>query len=607
MNQRDLETTVARMASVGACYGPSFSPDGSHIAFLSNLNGNTQAWIVDTRSGWPQLVTADDDRVMSVAWSPNGDWLALDIAPDGGLNRQLYLVRPDGTDLKCVTAGGKVNNWLGQWSHDGSYFVYSSNERSPAAMDGWRYDLASGERTLIHESVGIGRYGDLSRDGRYGLWYQLANRGDNDLLLVDLTSGEQTLLTPHEPPQSYGGQFAADGNSLYLTTNHEQDRTAFGRIQLDDEQQPQAIEILRSRDDAELDSIQLTHEGSRIMLNWNVDGRNELELLDLNTLEPVMQPEMPAEIIAGAVFSPDDELMAFAAFGPQQPLDIWMMDVRSQSMWQVTYSPHAGVNMNRLTAPELVRFQAHDGLEMSGWLYLPENHQQPGPMVFSFHGGPEGQERPLFRADYQALLSQGIAVFAPNVRGSYGFGKRFINLDNGALRVNAVKDIESCAQHMIDAGYADPARLGIMGGSYGGYMTMAGLTEFPDLFAAGANLYGIVNFLTFFEHSEPWMGAISKVEYGDPETEADMLRDLSPIHKIDRVKGATLVMHGANDTNVPLIEAEQTAEALEAQGTPVKLIVFPDEGHGWSKRENRITSTVAIVNWFMEYLGVRDE
>ena len=211
-------------------------------------------------------------------------------------------------------------------------------------------------------------------------------------------------------------------------------------------------------------------------------------------------------------------------------------------------------------------------------------------MVLSFHGGPEGQERPGFSSTYQALLARGIAVFAPNVRGSSGFGKRFVNLDNGALRVDGVKDIEACVDAVVKAGDADPKRIGIMGGSYGGYMVMAGLTEYPDLFAAGANLFGVVNFETFFAHTEPWMAAISTIEYGDPETEAELLRRLSPIHKIDRVTAPTIVLHGANDTNVPVVEAEQVVDSLKKRSVPVEYVLFPDEGHGWRKTPNRIRS-----------------
>ncbi|MBK9065254.1 MAG: S9 family peptidase [Acidobacteria bacterium] len=189
------------------------------------------------------------------------------------------------------------------------------------------------------------------------------------------------------------------------------------------------------------------------------------------------------------------------------------------------------------------------------------------------------------------------------MRGSSGFGKRFVNLDNGALRVNAVKDIVSCVDAVVKAGVADPKRLGIMGGSYGGYMTMAGLVDYPDMFAAGANLFGVVNFKTFFKHTEAWMAAVSKVEYGDPATEGDMLDRLSPLTRIDRVKAPTLVLHGANDTNVPVIEAEQVVDSLKKRGIPVEYVLFPDEGHGFQKLPNRIRSNVTLVKWFVRWLG----
>ncbi len=194
-------------------------------------------------------------------------------------------------------------------------------------------------------------------------------------------------------------------------------------------------------------------------------------------------------------------------------------------------------------------------------------------------------------------------MLAPNVRGSGGFGKTFVNLDNGALRVNGVRDIKACVDYVVQAGIAAPGRIGIMGGSYGGYMTMAGLTEYPDLFNAGANLYGVVNFRTFFAHTEPWMAAISKIEYGDPDTQGEMLDQLSPINKIDRVVAPTLVLHGANDTNVPVVEAEQVVDNLKQRGIPVEYVLFPDEGHGFLKEPNRIAATVAIVRWFKQYLS----
>ena len=599
----DLESSVARMARIGGCWSPSLSPDGEWLAFVSDLNGVPQVWMVESSGGFPRLVTALDDQVGSVSWSPDGQWLVFTLAPGGGMNQQLYLVRPEGGEPLLVTDGGKVNNWLGSWSRDGRLVAFSSNRRSPAAMDSWVYEPASGETRLIAENPGIGGLTDLSRDGRWaGLW-RMASRSSNNLFLRDLESGAERLLTPHEGPGSFGGgTFSPDGSTLYLSSNLDRDLIAFGRIRLGENGEAGPIEILAERGDAELQSMLLTDDGSTVALIWNAAGRSELEFLALPGGERAPGPELPAEIVGGLDFSSDGSKLAMVVSGSTAPADIWVLDRQSGELTRVTRSPHAGIDLETLTRPELVTYAAHDGLELSGWLYRPAGVEGPAPYVLSFHGGPEGQERPRFRSVYQALLTGGIGVFAPNVRGSSGFGKRFVNLDNAELRYDGIRDIEASVGYLVGAGIGDPERLGIMGGSYGGYMTMAGLAWYPEMFAAGANLFGVVNFETFFAQTEPWMAAISTLEYGDPGTQAELLRDLSPIHKVDRVTAPTIVLHGANDTNVPVVEAEQVVESLRSRGVPVEYVLFADEGHGFRKTENRITSSVAIVKWFDKYL-----
>jgi dipeptidyl aminopeptidase/acylaminoacyl peptidase len=303
-------------------------------------------------------------------------------------------------------------------------------------------------------------------------------------------------------------------------------------------------------------------------------------------------------LIGGVSFAPNDQTLIFTGSGSQEPTNIWVYTLGSNQFQKLTDSPHPGVNLAALVAPELVSFPSFDGVPLSGWLYKPVTGKGPFPTVISYHGGPEGQSVPSLNPTAQALVKQGVAFFLPNVRGSSGFGKTFLNLDNGALRVNGVKDIKAVSDYLVQAGLAKPGALGIMGGSYGGYMVMAGVTQYPDMFAAGANLFGVVNFETFFQHTEPWMAAISTVEYGDPATQTAMLRELSPIHKADQIKTPLLVEHGANDTNVPVVEAEQVVAALKKNNVPVQYTLFPDEGHGWQKTSNRITSTVEIVDWF---------
>ena len=390
---------------------------------------------------------------------------------------------------------------------------------------------------------------------------------------------------------------------MYLSANKDRDLTAFARIRLGADGAPGPIEVIAERADAELDGFALSHGGDEATLVWNVGGRNELAFVDLRTGNARPGPALPAELLGGLDYSRDDRTLALTAFGAAAPLDVWLLDRAALRFRQLTASSHPGVDLSTLVQPELVRYRAHDGLELSGWLYRPRGVSGRAPYVLSFHGGPEGQERPSFRSDYQALVAEGIGVFAPNVRGSSGFGKRFVNLDNGELRFAGVRDIQSSADYLVQQGLADPARLGITGGSYGGYMTMAGVTEFPDLFKAGVNLFGIVNFATFFAQSEPWMAAISTIEYGDPRTQAELLARLSPIHKLDRIKAALMVQHGANDTNVPLVEAEQIVAAMKARGVPVEYVLFPDEGHGWRKVPNRVRSTLSLVEFFRKHLA----
>jgi len=605
----DLEEMVVRMAKVGSCSSPSFSPDGKRLAVLCTLGGLPQVWTVASDgSGWPSLVTAVDDQVTNVLWSPTDpDLLAFSLAPGGGLNEQIYTVRPDGQAVRRLTEGGKVNNRLTGWSPDGKLLLLSSSRADAASLDSYVYDLKMGRLRLAAVNKGTGTLSDTSHEGRFGVVTRVQSRSDSNIYLVGLKTRADNLLTPHEGPGNFGDAHFADDSTIYFISDKGRDRTALARVKIDALGRPGEVETVIGRDDADLDAVEMARDGKTAALAWNASGKDELAFLDLATGKATPGPKLPGGLLGGLAFSPDGSKLAMTISGSTLPYDVWVLDRDAGGHWnaprQVTFSPHAGVILDTLVTPELVKFPAHDGIELSGWLYRLPGETKPGPVVLSFHGGPEGQERPGFNSTYQALLSRGISVFAPNVRGSAGFGKKFVNLDNGPLRVEGVKDIKDCVDVLVARKIADPKRIGIMGGSYGGYMTLAGLTEFPDTFAAGADLFGIVNFETFFAHTEPWMAAISTVEYGDPATQKDLLASLSPIHKLDRIKAPTLVLHGANDTNVPVVEAQQVVDTLKKRGVPVDLVLFPDEGHGFRKTPNRVKSTVSLVEWFEKYLA----
>ena len=598
----DLTVAVTRMARVGRAFSPTFSPDGARLAFISDLSGVPQVWVMSAAGGFPTMVTSSEDPISDVKWSPTLDQLAFTIAPGGGMNTQIYVARSDGTGLRRLTAGGRDNNWLTDWTRDGKRLLVASSVRDPAAIEPYLLEFATAHMQQLATGEGITQLASMSDDGRWGLLERLKSRGDNDLYLVDISTHKQTLLTPHTPPGQFSGEISPDGKVVYVSSNKDRDLQALGRIQLTDRGEPGPLEIMAERPDAELDGFEVNHQGTTAILAWNLGGKSALEFIDLQSGRRTPGPKLPCELAFPAAWSRDGRKIAIVASGSAAPTDIWVYELESKNLRQVTYSPHAGVDLSSLVRPELVKFRAHDGLELSGWLYRPRGQSVPGAYIVSFHGGPEGQERPSFRADYQAFLLEGIGVFAPNVRGSSGFGKKFVNLDNGPLRVNGVRDIKSCVDYLVENHIADPKRLGITGGSYGGYMTMAGVTEFPDLFAAGVDLFGIVNFATFFAHTEPWMAAISTIEYGDPKRQAELLKQLSPIYKLDRIKSAMMIQHGANDTNVPIVEAEQIVNNLKARGVPVEYVRFSDEGHGWRKIPNRIRSVVASAEFFSRNL-----
>jgi dipeptidyl aminopeptidase/acylaminoacyl peptidase len=599
--------TVEAIAGIRASFSPSLSPDTRHMAFISNESGIPQVWTMSLDGSGPAARITDlADPVQSVHWSPAGDLLAYEVAPGGGLNVQIYVMRPDGSGARRLTAGGHENNRLDGWTADGKLLRIASNEVHPRGMDALLIDPETGEKKTVVADKGLNSITDVSRDGRYALVFRLASRGDNNLYVVELVNGRETLLTPHDPPGSFGwGQFSADGRRIYVSSNGESDLTAFGVIEFNAAGQPGPIRILAERSDAEGEGAILSRDGRRAALVWNVAGRSEMDFLDTATGEITHGPVLPVDILSGGDFSADGRVLAVVGSSANAPANIYTIDVTTGGVARRTDSRHDDVNLASFVRPELVTYTAHDGLELSGWLYRPRGASGPGPLVFNYHGGPEGQARPGMSDVTQALIARGIAVFAPNIRGSSGFGKRFVNLDNGPLRFDANRDVEATTKAMVEAGIGDPARLGIMGGSYGGYKVMVGVTDYPDMFAAAANLFGIVNFETFFQQTEPWMAAISTIEYGDPATQSELLRSLSPIHKLNQIRTPLLVLHGANDTNVPVIEAEQIVDNLRRRDIPVEYILFEDEGHGWRKLPNRVRSTVSIVNFFDRKLNQR--
>jgi dipeptidyl aminopeptidase/acylaminoacyl peptidase len=343
-------------------------------------------------------------------------------------------------------------------------------------------------------------------------------------------------------------------------------------------------------------------------------GLSALGLLDLATGRQEAIPVLPRDVVDECRLLPDGKGLLLTAESWSDPRGVWTIDLvtgeqrplSSRGGHELLASRGATsstVDIVDLTRPELRRFRARDGLELTGWLYRPDA-PGPWPTMIHLHGGPEAQERPVYNSLFQSLVAAGVAVFAPNVRGSSGLGREFLRADDREKRYGAITDVADCVAHLTGAGIADPARVGVMGRSYGGYLTLAALVRHPELFAVGIDVCGMADFLTFYEHTEPWIAAAAMAKYGDPVADAELLTDLSPIHRIDRLRAPLLVVHGAEDTNVPVEEAEQVVAALARRGVPHRYLLFPGEGHDLLSTPNRVAFVQAAVAWVVEHLSV---
>ena len=593
----DTGATVAAIAAIRSSTSASYAPDGKRIAYISNASGSPQVWVLGA-DGQVQ-VTKLADPVQSVVWSPAGEWFAYDVAPGGGLNVQVHVVKPDGSGDRLVTSGGASNNRLFGWTKDGKALRIGSAAADPSRFEPQLIEFASGAIMKVGEgSAGLQSF-LVSEDGRRVVIDRAVTRGDGDIWLADRAGRAERKVTPHKGRAQFATiGLSHDATRLWLIGNGDTDNYALVAVDIAADGNPGPMQTVLKRSDAELETAKLSDDGRTIALLWNRGGRSELSWFDTASGKERKGPALPVDIVSAPDFSPDGTTLMMTGAGAAAPTNLYRVTLADNVVTRLTDSAHDGVDLAGFVRPRLLEWQARDGVKLSGWLYAPKGATGPQPMVFIYHGGPEGQSRPSISSDIQALVASGISVVTPNVRGSTGAGKTFMELDNGPLRVNGVTDIADTSNYMVKAGLADSKRLGIMGGSYGGYMVMAGVTEFPKMFAAGVNLYGVVNFDSFFKYTQPWMAAISTVEYGDPVKDKAMLAKLSPLTNISKVTTPLLVLHGANDTNVPVIEAEQIVASLKARGVPVDYILFPDEGHGWRKLPNRVKSTTAIVEFF---------
>ncbi|MGB9932793.1 S9 family peptidase [Haloarcula amylolytica] len=598
---------LSRYLNVRSAYGSSFAPDGT-LAFLMNTTGVAQLWSLAEPRGWPEQQTFYDDTVSFVDYSPERQELVFGMDEGGNERAQLYRLDADGRVHELTGMPDAKHRW-GGWSPDGERFAFASNRRDEAVFDIYVQDRdATGDDAeLIWKGDGWFSVGGFSPDGERLLVSEAHSSFDQDIYVLDIDSEDLSHLTPHEGKVRYtSASWGPDGDAVYLVTDAESDTLELARLSVDGD-----LDIVRSDDQWNIDGVALDKDSGRLAYSRNVDGYNELtvgELTGPTTIETFPTPDLPGGLAGGVSWGPDAERFAVSVTGRTVNTNVFVVEAETGESEQWTAASTAGIPRETFIEPEVVRFDSFDGREIPALFSLPADAagtaaaDSDTPVIVDIHGGPESQRRPSFSGLTQYFLSRGYAVFEPNVRGSTGYGKAYTHLDDVEKRLDSVKDLRAGVDWLHDHPAVDPGRVVAMGGSYGGFMVLAALTEYPDLWAAGVDVVGIANFVTFLENTGDWRRELREAEYGSLDTDREFLESISPINNVDRIDAPLFVLHGANDPRVPVGEAEQIAEQAAEQGVPVEKLVFDDEGHGISKRENRIEAYTAVVEFLDEHV-----
>ncbi len=591
---------ISRFLNVRAAYAPSLSPDGSVLAFRTSITGQPQLWMTGATGGWPTQLTFGES-VTFHEWSPAGDWIIYGTDRGGNEREGYYLINADGTKERELLAPSDAFRVFGGFTRDGKRIAYATTAGG-ASFNIHLLDVETGRDVRVFEGQ-MGLYAVSWRpDGAAVILSESRGEDANDVYLFNVE--RQTLDTLFQPnvAASYGPfSWIPDGSGFYLASN--QDREFQGLAYYDIASRTLTYLETPERD---IQTVTLSSDGQ--LLAWTENDGGYAKLLvrrltsatDFTTARPVRSPDLPRGIY-GIRWAPEAHVASITVNGPQIPGDIWTWDAETGGLWRATESSTAGLDLTRMVVPEHHSFKARDGITIHGLLYLPRNTppEAKPPVLLGVHGGPTAQARPGFNAAHQYLLSRGIAVFDLNFRGSTGYGKTFARLNDRRLRANEFLDMADAIEWLGDQGFVDADRAAVMGGSYGGYLTMAAMTRLPEYFDAGVAFVGVSNWVTALEGASPQLKASDRLEYGDIHNPADreFFRQISPISHIENVRAPVMVLHGANDPRDPVDESDQFVRGIRDAGGEVEYLRFPDEGHGIRKLTNRIISYRRIAEF----------
>ncbi len=602
--------------------------------FTSGMSGKTQVYRHMGDNEWPWQLSLFEDGINSFYLSESGRWGIIRASVGGSEQGQLYLMdmrdgaidtltqteldttfvavidssggRFDTTSVKITTRPRKLQYGSVIWDHDDENIFFRSDFDSSGNYQVYKMNIKTRVKTKIFDSPYYDIPAGLTPDGKKLFVYALQGNPDNDLHLVDLkTLAVDTLSSDSGGEFNYFNPFLMpDGKTVYMISNYNEDgmpRVAKMTLGSPD------LEYVEDWIDPKwaVDDIGFSRDYKYMYAVVNEEGYKRLRIRNLETGKDA--PQAPLDGMFGSPQFDKDGNIYFTFSGPTYAPDVWKFSLVTKELKKLSKTMYAGINREIFSDPQLVKFKSFDGLEIPAFLYLPPNYKKGDkiPFLINAHGGPEGQSQASFARSFQYFALSGYGLLRVNPRGSSGYGKEFMGLDDYKNRLNSLKDYKAAVEWLIEENYTETGKIGIYGGSYGGYVTLGMITEYPEMFSAAIDIVGISNFVSFLENTAPSRRGVREVEYG-PLSDRPFLESISPLNKADRVRTPLLVIHGENDPRVPVGEARQMLAAVAKNGTPVDSLIFPDEGHGASKRVNVIAQYRKMVDFFDTYLkGVK--
>ncbi|CAN7583242.1 prolyl aminopeptidase [Phyllobacterium sp. LjRoot231] len=593
--------SIARFFDIPSSKSPVLSFDGTSLAYLSDEGGFSQIWIKSLENGSARQLTRMTEPVGMLAFSPTSHDL-LFTADCGGDERHQLWILPEKIDAPpfALTTDPTVVNVWGCWSPDGQRIAYGSNARDRCHIDLYVMDMATRTPRMVLQAKRYREPLAFLPDGEH-LLVRDASRSmsDQDLCLLNLATGLYKPLLPHEGYARYlAPKMAEDG--FFLITDQDSEFLGVAFYSIVEAMLTWCIRL----EGQDIQAIALSPDKTKLACVVNTDGWSNIRIRDLATLEETLLQGYPAGVIDTVAWSKDGASLVFSLEGAATPPDIWRYDFAAQTFANLTCRKGFDIDVSNFAEPVAERVVSFDGVVVPFFVYRPAGPAPTAgyPAVIIVHGGPEMQWTPTFRADVQFMLAQGIMVIAPNVRGSTGYGSTFCHLDDRELRLDSVADLKAVRLWLRECGEVNDSRVGVFGRSYGGFMVLSAMTEYPDLWKCGIEFYGIANFKTLLQTTGPWRSYLRAAEYGDVETMSDQLDRFSPINRIANISAPLMIVQGMDDPRVPPGESEMVYSCLRGLGRPVTYLRIPHAGHGFSRIEHKHEVFTALADFIEQHL-----